>query len=142
MNRKRIIRPSGQNLVEFALISLILITIIMAIIDFGRLAFFYSTLTNASREGARYSVIFPPCIGGSEIIEMRNVIKERAIGLNLADSDIPNPVFDNFDCSTRTRIDSTIPATVEVYVNFQYDPITPFIADSVLNSTTTMYLEL
>ena len=142
MNRRRIIRPcGGQTLVEFALISLTLITIIMAIVDFGRLAFFYSTLTNASREGARYGVIFPPC-DADEINDLRNVIKERAIGLNLADSDIPDPLFTNFDCSTKTRIDKNIPATVEVIVNFQYVPITPFIADFVLISTTTMYLEL
>ena len=142
MNRKRIIRPSGQNLVEFALLSLTMITVFFGIIDFGRWAFFYSSLTNVSREGARYGVIFPPCVGSDEIIDLRNVIKDRAIGLNLADSDIPDPLFTNFDCSTKTRIDKSLPATVEVIVNFQYVPIIPFIADIVLNSTTTMYLEL
>jgi len=118
-----------------------MITVIVAIIDFGRWAFNYSTLTNASREGARYGVIFPPC-DANERIDFRNVIKERAIGLDLADSDIPDPLFNNFNCSTKTRIDTTIPATIEVIVNFQFEYIIPFIPDSVLNSTTTMYLEL
>ena len=141
MKRKRIIRTGGQNLFEFALITLTMITVIVAIIDFGRWAFSYSTLTNASREGARYGVIFPPC-DVNEKIDFRNVIKERAIGLNLTDSDIPDPIFDNFNCSTKTRIDTNIPATIDVIVIFKFVYIIPFIPDSVLNSTTRMYLEL
>ena len=95
MNRKRIIRTSGQSLFEFAIITGTMIMVIVGIIDFGRWAFFKSTLTNASREGARYGVIFPPCDENEEA-DFRNVIKQRAIGINLTDSDIPDPVFDNY----------------------------------------------
>jgi Flp pilus assembly protein TadG len=43
---------SGQNLLEFALHFLILFLILMGIFDLGRIVFYYSTMTNAAREGA------------------------------------------------------------------------------------------
>jgi hypothetical protein len=45
---------SAQGMVEFALILPILLMIVLGVIEFGRLLFFYSSVTSASREGARY----------------------------------------------------------------------------------------
>ncbi len=47
-------RHNGQGLVEFALVLPILLMIILGIIEFGRLLFMYSSISTASREGARY----------------------------------------------------------------------------------------
>jgi Flp pilus assembly protein TadG len=46
-------RMAGQATVEFSLASLVFLAIVLGTIDFGRVAFTYSMLHNAIREGAR-----------------------------------------------------------------------------------------
>lgn len=50
-------RGRGQALVEFALIAPMLFLLIIGIIELGRLVFFYHTINNAAREGARYAIV-------------------------------------------------------------------------------------
>jgi Flp pilus assembly protein TadG len=47
---------SGQSLIELALTLPLLLIILFGAIDLGRLFFAYVTITNASREGARYGM--------------------------------------------------------------------------------------
>ncbi|NLS76477.1 MAG: pilus assembly protein [Chloroflexi bacterium] len=54
----------GQALVEFALVSVMLFTIVVAIADFARLYFTYSSMNNAAREGTRYGVVNPNDVNG------------------------------------------------------------------------------
>jgi Flp pilus assembly protein TadG len=44
---------SGQSLVEFALVVVMLLLLVVGIVEFGRALNVYQILTNASREGAR-----------------------------------------------------------------------------------------
>ena len=44
---------SGQNLVEFALVVVMLLLLVVGIVEFGRVWNLYQILANASREGAR-----------------------------------------------------------------------------------------
>lgn len=44
---------SSQALIEFALISPVLLLLLFGIIDLGRAVFYYDTLSHAAREGAR-----------------------------------------------------------------------------------------
>ena len=46
----------SQALIEFALISPVLLLLLFGIIDIGRLVFYYDTLNHAAREGARTAV--------------------------------------------------------------------------------------
>ena len=50
-------RSKGQGLVEFALAFPIVILLIVAVFDVGRLVFVYNSLTNAAREGARLAIV-------------------------------------------------------------------------------------
>lgn len=50
-------RPRGQALVEFALIAPVFFLVLFAIIEAGRFMFYYETLHNATREGARYAIV-------------------------------------------------------------------------------------
>ncbi|MFC1996193.1 TadE/TadG family type IV pilus assembly protein [Chloroflexota bacterium] len=57
MMRKNLIGnkwEAAQGMVEFALILPVLLLLIIGIVESGRLLFFYSSITSASREGARY----------------------------------------------------------------------------------------
>jgi hypothetical protein len=49
-------RP-GQALVEFALVAPLFFVLLFAIVEAGRFIFYYETLNNATREGARYAIV-------------------------------------------------------------------------------------
>ena len=48
--------PRGQGLVEFALILPLLLLLVLGVIEFGRLLFIYTEISNAAREAVRYGV--------------------------------------------------------------------------------------
>ena len=60
MSRSRANR--GQALVEFALIVPLFLTLLVAVVDFGRVVWANDTLANAAREGARFAIVH----GGSK----------------------------------------------------------------------------
>jgi Flp pilus assembly protein TadG len=49
-------RQRSQALIEFALISPVVLLLIFGIVDIGRAVFYYDTLNHAAREGARAAV--------------------------------------------------------------------------------------
>ncbi len=49
-------RERSQALIEFALVSPVLLLLLFGIIDIGRAIFYYDTLNHAAREGARVAV--------------------------------------------------------------------------------------
>lgn len=55
---KSLKKQEGAALVEFALILPILIMLIMGIIEFSLLLYDKAVITNASREGARFGIVF------------------------------------------------------------------------------------
>ncbi len=50
-------RRRGQALVEFALVAPMFFLLLFGIIEAGRFIFYYETLNNATREGARYAIV-------------------------------------------------------------------------------------
>jgi len=48
---------SGQNMVEFAIVAVLLMAMVVGIIEFGRVWMTYQVVTNASREGARLAAL-------------------------------------------------------------------------------------
>lgn len=50
-------RPSGQALVEFALIAPLFFLLLFSLIEFGRAVYTIQMLNNAAREGARYAIV-------------------------------------------------------------------------------------
>lgn len=50
---------SSQALIEFALVSPVLLLLLFGIIDIGRAVFYYDTVNHAAREGARIIVKAP-----------------------------------------------------------------------------------
>ena len=50
-------RSRGQGLVEFALVFPILMLLLIAVFDLGRLVFAYNDITNAARSGARVAIV-------------------------------------------------------------------------------------
>ncbi len=54
--RPKVSGQESQSLIEFALISPVLLLLLFGIIDIGRAVFYYDTLGHAAREGARAAV--------------------------------------------------------------------------------------
>ena len=50
-------KPSGQSLIEFALVLPLLLLLVMGIFDLGRGIYYYSAIHNAAREGARFGAV-------------------------------------------------------------------------------------
>ena len=55
--RSRAGRSAGQALVEFALVAPVFFLLLFGIIEGGRFIFYYETLNNATREGARFAIV-------------------------------------------------------------------------------------
>jgi Flp pilus assembly protein TadG len=55
--RQRSSRSRGQALVEFALVAPAFFLLLFGIIEGGRFIFYYESLNNATREGARYAIV-------------------------------------------------------------------------------------
>ena len=53
MNRKQSARQNGVAIVEFGLVLVLLLMIVGAIIEFGRVFWYFDALTKATRDGAR-----------------------------------------------------------------------------------------
>lgn len=80
-------RGRGQALVEFALVAPVFFLVLFAIVEAGRFMFYYETLNNATREGARYAIVNganslgcptgPPAPGSSSCDPTGEDVKER-----------------------------------------------------------------
>ena len=71
-------RFSGQTLVEFTLLLPIFLLLIIGFLDVGRAVFYYSSLSNATREGARYAIVTQ----GVTDDEIKNKVIEYAFGFD------------------------------------------------------------
>ena len=89
---RRILRAArGQGLVEFALVMPILMILVFGIIDFGMGLRSYISLTNATREGARFAAVgnpagaYPADCNGSTTNSVVGRVCVTIEGLRLAD---------------------------------------------------------
>ncbi len=111
-------KDDGQAMVELALILPVLLLIIMGIFEFGFMFNNYLTLSNVSREAARYA-----SLGGTDA---EAVVRATEIAPNL-DSDQLTIVITPSE-SNRGRGDS-----LEVVVTYQYSLLTPFLDGIITN---------
>lgn len=102
----------GQNLVEFALIGPIFFLLVFGILEGGRLIWTYHTVSNATKEGARFATVrgsgsnLPdaPATAGS----IENVMVDRSTGLNNEQLHVTMTLLDgDMSDQSRFRIEST-----------------------------------
>jgi Flp pilus assembly protein TadG len=93
----------GQSLVEFAMVVPILLLLVFAIIDFGRLLMNQVTLTNAVREGARIAAV------GATSGEVTTRVQTTAPGLTPAVSYTPADTGENLTVSATADISFITP---------------------------------
>ena len=81
-----VLDDSGQSMVESALVLGLFITMLVGMMDFGRVLWIHETLTAAARSGARYAMMHGarnPLGEGDPSVE--SVVEKAAPGLNADD---------------------------------------------------------
>jgi Flp pilus assembly protein TadG len=119
----------AQSLIEFALILPMVLLLVTGCLDFGRAFFYYSSLTNAVREGTRKGLVMnldtydtnPTPVN----TDIKNEVLKYAFGMTtLVTGDITVTIYKN----TTTLLYETVTVTA----TYCYVPITPgiiFIVD-------------
>lgn len=130
----------GSTLVEFALITLVLMTLFMGAFDFGYAVYAYNTISLAAREGARYAII---CKHSDSQVEAW--VAGEAVGLtNLQINVDPKPTSNSMSCQPADRNHGD---RVTVTVTYDYRPWTLLIAQALgvstlrLSAQSTMVVE-
>lgn len=119
---KRSRTPSGQSLVEFAIIFPLVFFLITGFLDLGRVVYNYAVMSNAVREGARYATVHGDdldlALANPADNPIIDVVLDYAVGVKLSKSDITVLVTENED-ENKEKI--SITATL------LFKPITPGI---------------
>lgn len=110
----------GQGLVEFALIFPVMILLLLAIFDAGRLVFAYNDMTNAARTGARVAIVDQTPNAAQDA----TISQATSLGLTSGDvtvsylaPDLSGPCATPYDLGCVAQIE----------VTFQWQAITPVI---------------
>lgn len=69
-------RQNGAAGVEFALISILFFTLLIGIVEFGRVFFTWNSAAEATRRGARLAVVTDPASQGTIKAEMRQIMPD------------------------------------------------------------------
>ena len=113
-------KENGEAIVEFALLAPVIILLLFAMVDFGRIFDAWLVATNAAREGARYATVYSTkdYISDSEVVQMT---QEKAYDYLAGGLGSRNDV--NFTISdiavTMPGVRSAQPVTVDVSVRVQ-----------------------
>ena len=127
----------GQSLVEFALIIPIALLLVAGFLDLGRAIFYYSSISNMVREGARYAIIDQNSSTGPYLENVKR-INDKSFGIPdvsltpTVSNCFPGPCrFEGQDLAvTITRMQDVghdYYENVKIEVIFTFKPITPGI---------------
>ena len=82
IDRLRAAPQQSQAIVEFCLIAPILIVLLFAIVDFGRLIYTYATINQAVNEGARAAIRDSALLPTN--VDVQNAVRQHAVNVSLA----------------------------------------------------------
>lgn len=80
----------SQALIEFALVSPVLLLLVFGIIDIGRAVFYYDTLSHAAREGARAAVTAPTQLPTNAAV--LNAVTQQLVGAPVSEPCPQGPI--------------------------------------------------
>lgn len=88
-SKRRSSRERGNAILEGALIFLPMMALMLGIVDVSLAVYVQTTLTNASREGARFAVTYSPTYKGtscaaSQATCIQQVVQDNALGIPIA----------------------------------------------------------
>ncbi|MGI8830387.1 MAG: TadE/TadG family type IV pilus assembly protein [Candidatus Limnocylindria bacterium] len=128
----------AQALVEFALIVPIFLLVVVGLFDMGRAVFYYSTISNASREAVRLGIVD----------QNQTKIRQEAVGV--ASVVMPITITDVTVQHLDPTLGNTSPCNaapyeigcvVRVEVRHTFQPATPFVPVLALKAETHQPIE-
>ena len=126
---KKLKHFSGQSLIEFVLIFPIAFFLITGFLDLGRAVFYYSSLTNAVREGTRYAIVNKTAITDAQNNPTDNIIQDKVLEYAFGLANVPNPLL-------KENIVVIISnPTISIEATYTFQPVTPGISLIFGNST-------
>jgi Flp pilus assembly protein TadG len=136
----------GSGLVEYAVVFMILITMLLGIVEFGRALYAYHFVSSAAREATRYAMVRgcstpttncpTPATGDSIQTFVQNV--PLGIDATQVTATTTWPVLPNSPAVCSTPNGYNAPGcTVQVQVTYVFNFIFPFVSNSSLTMTST-----
>lgn len=126
----------GQELVEFALVLPLLLTLLLGIAEFGLAVLAYNTISNVSREVARYGVVHP------DVDEINDYIDE---GLDRWTTGVQTP---SLHITPTLSLNGPLSNTVNVTVTYRHHFLTGPMIQAVggnpeltMRAVSTMFTE-
>lgn len=127
----------GQTLVEFALIVPIFLLVLLGLFDMGRAVFYFSTISNASREAVRLAIV-DQNVGA---IRQEAIDSAGAVML-VAPADVTiNFLAPNLTSTGTCPAAHSIGCVVEVQIDYEFQPATPFVGVLQLGAETHQPIE-
>jgi Flp pilus assembly protein TadG len=135
-------RERGQGLVEFALVLPLLALLVFGLFDAGRLVIDYTTLTNASRVGARVAIVNQSNDATCGTVRtFKCAAADHSLAMGIAAESIPDVVIgpSGTECATQGG------CAVTVSLSHSTQLVTPVISSLIgpvsLSASTTMPIE-
>ncbi len=114
----------GVALVEFALVVPVLVLLLVGILDTGRAVNAYVTISNASREGARYAALnptaAPAAIKSSAVVPHAQQLDATSIAVSVTYSGSVSSTACPVPTTTAPPASSPSPTTIPVRVDVTY----------------------
>jgi Flp pilus assembly protein TadG len=127
--RKRFLaNDDGQTLVEFALISVMLVMLLLAVFEIGRMMLVYTTVANATRAGARYWIVHGsdnPATTTDIQTVVKNLLSAAPLDPTRATISVPTPACNNPGC------------VITVTTTYPYDPLIGYYSWATINLSST-----
>jgi Flp pilus assembly protein TadG len=122
----------GQALVEFALVSVLLLALIFAVLEFGRMMLVYTTIANAARVGARYAIVHGGDSSGTTTV-VKGFLKAGTVNTSTATVTVQLPGYPD-----GTSANCFTPGCqVTVKVSYPYDPLLGYFPLGSINFTSS-----
>lgn len=133
-------KERGQGLLEFALMLPIILLLMMAVMDFGRMLFLYSQVSNAAREAARFGSVVGTDPTNPQFIDCTGIRNagEGTVALPLVNFDPATDIIIEYDdgqsvyaftCDDSPNEDDLARGDrVRVTINAEIEFLTPLIS--------------
>lgn len=122
----------GQALVEFALCIVLLLAIVFAVIEFGRLMLVYTTIGNAARIGARYAIVHEGDSAGTQTV-VNGFLRVGTVNTSSSTVAVSLPGYPD-----GSSVGCTKPGClVKVTVTYPYDPLLRYFSLGSINFTSS-----
>lgn len=124
ISRPRICQ-SGVAAVEFALVAAVFFTLLIGIMEMGRMLFYWNTAAELTRRGARIAVVCDPSAATATVIKQK-----LADFYPLIPADKVNISYSPAGCNVNTCLDVTVRVNTGLIVS-NYIPFVPDVVNSL-----------